>query len=81
MGMYIRPAEDVMAEGIEINVPSTYDDAKHQLRDGEHLAAVAHRPHGMVALLIAHRDDFDHVRKAGCAGMFIIADDLAKRAH
>ena len=80
MGLYIRPAEDVITEGVAIRTPATYAEAKNDLRKGECLSAVAHRPHGMVALLISHEADFKHVQQSG-GTLYIIEQSLAARAY
>lgn len=80
MGLYIRPASNVENDGIRIDIPASFHEAEKQLRDAEHLAAIATRQHGKVALLIESQADFDHVLAAGCDGLYIIESYLAHTA-
>lgn len=80
MGLYIRPATLVEEQGIHIEVPASWTDAQALLPAGAQLAAVATRGFGKVALLITGQPDFDHVRKVGCNGLYIIDSTLAAKA-
>ncbi len=79
MGRYIHPATKVVENGRKIPLPSSWQEAQEQLSGDQYLAAVADRSHGMVALLIAHEADLNHVRQAG-GDIYIISADLASLA-
>jgi hypothetical protein len=68
-------------QGILSDIPrsASWSIAQEKLRQGEHLVAVANRPHGRVALLVQSQSDFDHVQTVG-GKFYIIDSDLARQA-
>jgi hypothetical protein len=82
MGLYIRPASLVKEQGTLTNIPprSTWSFAQGKLQQGEHLVAVANRPHGSVALLVQGQPDFDHVQASG-GEFYIVSSTLANKAN
>lgn len=80
MGLYIRPAEKVEQQGRPITFGRSVPEMKAQLHDGESAVAVASRPFGKVALLIAHEGDWNAVMHSGCDGLYAISAELAATA-
>ena len=76
MGQHIKPPERVVNEGRQIDAPKSWAAAQRLITPTERLVAVASRPFGKVALVIACEHDFLDVRRVGCDGLYIVSATL-----